>query len=336
MQQYIIYLATSPSGKQYVGLTKQSLKDRIQEHKHNSNKKALKYKFMNAIRKYGISNISFIVIDVVDNFEEAKASEIYYVEKYDTYYSGYNSTKGGGGIYGYKHTDEYKEYVSEQVKKRNLDLKNQGLKPLQYIQYSENEVVNKYGIKYIRDDSWNNKGDRKCLFECSCGKQFIAYFHIVKSKQKSCGCAAKGVNKTHGLTKTTEYMSWSKIKSECYNTSFDRYPKIGGIGIKVCDEWLNSFETFLSDMGNRPSSKFKLKRIDALKNFNKENCRWVELILKPKLKKEKLMVSYNNVVLSIDEWSLKYNIEVSILKKRIKRGWPLDKVFLQNVRIRQT
>ena len=93
--EYIIYLATSPSGKQYVGQTKQSLNVRINGHVYDAKKGEHDYKFYRAIRKYGIENINFIVIDVVDGRDEANEAEIKYVAEFDTYHNGYNCTEGG-------------------------------------------------------------------------------------------------------------------------------------------------------------------------------------------------------------------------------------------------
>ena len=38
--------------------------------------------------------------------------------------------------------------------------------------------------------------------------------------------------------------------------------------------WINSFKTFLEDMGKCPVFH-RLERIDKTKNFNKKNCIWV-------------------------------------------------------------
>lgn len=44
-------------------------------------------------------------------------------------------------------------------------------------------------------------------------------------------------------------------------------------GITVCKEW-SEYETFLSDMGE-PGDGQELDRIDNLKGYSKDNCRWV-------------------------------------------------------------
>jgi dCMP deaminase len=42
------------------------------------------------------------------------------------------------------------------------------------------------------------------------------------------------------------------MKSRCNNPNHHAYHNYGGRGIRICPEWLHSFETFLQDMGERP------------------------------------------------------------------------------------
>lgn len=79
---------------------------------------------------------------------------------------------------------------------------------------------------------------------------------------------------SHGLWQTPEYNSWHNMKSRCNNKKFVYYKNYGGRGIKVCQEWSNSFLAFYNDMGAKPSLKHSLDRIDNEGNYEKINCRW--------------------------------------------------------------
>lgn len=80
-------------------------------------------------------------------------------------------------------------------------------------------------------------------------------------------------NHKHGLCYSKEYSIWSAMKRRCKNTTNKAYKHYGERGIKVCDRWL-SFEAFYEDMGEIPSEKHSIDRIDVNFGYCKENCKW--------------------------------------------------------------
>ncbi len=83
-----------------------------------------------------------------------------------------------------------------------------------------------------------------------------------------------GKHERHGLSKLPEYYVWSSMKKRCDDPSVWNYNRYGGRGVSYCVEW-SYFTNFLSDMGNRPTSKHQLDRINVDGNYCKDNCRWV-------------------------------------------------------------
>jgi hypothetical protein len=63
--------------------------------------------------------------------------------------------------------------------------------------------------------------------------------------------------------------------ARCMNPKAHRYDLYGGRGISVCERWVESFESFLSDMGQRPSDGHSLDRFpDKDGNYEPGNVRW--------------------------------------------------------------
>lgn len=76
------------------------------------------------------------------------------------------------------------------------------------------------------------------------------------------------------LSKTPEYEAWDNMLRRCLSKNYPRYFDYGGRGITVCKEWVNSFPTFLSDLGYRPSKEYSLEKRDNSKGYSKDNCYW--------------------------------------------------------------
>lgn len=119
-------------------------------------------------------------------------------------------------------------------------------------------------------------------YTCDCGKKSkIEYNTFLKRENHSCGCIRREA-RTHGATCGNysarkippEYRLWANIKNRCYNVKYAGYKDYGGRGIRVCDEWRNSFESFYKYIGNRPSASHSLDRINNDGNYEPGNVRW--------------------------------------------------------------
>lgn len=96
----IIYKATFSNGKCYIGQTVKSLEHRKYQHIYCVDRENLA--FHRAIKKYGVDDLVWEVIDTAKNIEELNAKEISSIAFYKSYAhtidsNGYNLTLGGGG-----------------------------------------------------------------------------------------------------------------------------------------------------------------------------------------------------------------------------------------------
>lgn len=103
-RKYVVYCCTNKlNNKKYIGITCRPLKERIQQHIRESQKKdseTYNTPFKRAIRKYGIDNFEISILEENLNQEEASEKEKYYIKKLKTYFryaksQGYNATIGG-------------------------------------------------------------------------------------------------------------------------------------------------------------------------------------------------------------------------------------------------
>ena len=66
--------------------------------------------------------------------------------------------------------------------------------------------------------------------------------------------------------------------NRCFTTSSSSYYKYGAKGIKVCNQWKNSYENFAKWAKDNGYTKgLTIDRKDATKNYTPQNCRWVNL-----------------------------------------------------------
>jgi len=122
------------------------------------------------------------------------------------------------------------------------------------------------------------------------------------------------MNYKHGDTKSPEWKVWRGMKRRQ-----NREPYLSK-GIKVCDEWLHSYSTFLKDMGRKPNPKYELDRIDNSKGYSRENCRWIDKTTQQRNQDQSKWVSINGERKHIIELSEEYGISYSTLRERYNRG----------------
>jgi group I intron endonuclease len=114
---YSIYkCVNNQTGKVYIGFDC-NWPSRKRVHKSNYPRK--KFKFYNAIRKYGWNSFDWqIIYQSLDRDYTLNVMENFFIQKYDSFKNGYNSTLGGEGVFGV-----HRKQSKEEKEKRRLLMK---------------------------------------------------------------------------------------------------------------------------------------------------------------------------------------------------------------------
>lgn len=193
----------------------------------------------------------------------------------------------------------------------------------------------------IGEDGWTHV---KCL--CDCGNTKDVILSKLKSGIiKSCGCLRKSPTDKVNKLRIRErlYGVWHTMKSRCYNTNVLEYSRYGALGVRVCDEWKNSYKNFkewAESHGydkNAKRGECTLDRINHTGNYEPSNCRWVNMKVQSNNTKRNHYLEFEGVTHTVKEWSEIKGIDYHTLLSRVQKGdtgnrlfRPLDKVKIHH------
>lgn len=142
---------------------------------------------------------------------------------------------------------------------------------------------------------------------CDCGQEIdVSSYKLRTGHTQSCGCLHGEMlakrNMKHGLTSDRLYSVYASMKNRCYNKSNSEYHCYGGRGIKVCDEWLDDFQSFYTwalESGYKtdaPRGEYTLDRIDNDSDYSPSNCRWISICQQNRRRKEVEVTDASGVI----------------------------------------
>lgn len=97
--------------------------------------------------------------------------------------------------------------------------------------------------------------------------------------------------------------NWRGIINRCYNPESKSYRYYGQVGVTVCDEWRHSFEVFLQwALNNGFAWELEIDRIDCLKGYSPDNCRWVTRLVNARNKRYQRLIEAFGESKLMSEW----------------------------------
>ncbi len=177
-----------------------------------------------------------------------------------------------------------------------------------------------------------------CL--CRCGKTLVVLGTAMRQGHTtSCGCVSTArivaFNTRHGQAGSIEYRTWNSIVSRCENSKNKSFARYGAAGVTICARWRSDFAHFLADMGNRPSDKSSIDRVDSASGYwcgkeecsdcgpmeRKLNCRWATVTEQNRNKRSNIHISYHGETLTLAEWVSRLGMHRASVAERLERGW---------------
>ena len=138
--------------------------------------------------------------------------------------------------------------------------------------------------------------------------------------ERRCGHA------THGRSYTPEWHSWVSMRQRCHYPASIGYKNYGARGIRVCDRWMNSFENFYADMGDRPEGT-SIERIDNDRDYCPGNCTWATANEQSANQRTNRIIEHDGKRLTLTQWSRLTGLSKHTISRRLKIGWTIEKTL---------
>ena len=138
-------------------------------------------------------------------------------------------------------------------------------------------------------------------------------------------------------TKNRLYRIWADMKRRCKNSDRPNYKNYGGKGIRVCQEWENSFDSFREwALNNGYSDDLSIDRIDNDGNYEPSNCRWATAKEQANNKRNNLHIKYKGETRTLAQWCEVFGLERNVVAMRIYRdNIPFEEAIKKGNRVKR-
>jgi hypothetical protein len=198
-----------------------------------------------------------------------------------------------------------------------------------------NSIYGKLTVIWRDHSRYKPGGAAYWLCWCECGHTLSTPLHPLRTKRtKSCGCEAiqtiAGLRRSHGQSRTREYAIWNGMKARCLNPKNRGYPRYGGRGVTVCQEWIDSFEAFIAHIGMQPNDGkvYSLDRIKSHKGYEPGNVRWATKDVQANNTKSNVHITAFGRTQTLAQWSREVGLHHKLITSRINLlGWTPERAL---------
>lgn len=191
----------------------------------------------------------------------------------------------------------------------------------------QNLVGKKFNMLVVVDLEQSNPVVWKC--RCDCGNYtYVRTSNLKRGLVKSCGCLQQRGNPVHNLSNSRLYRIRAKIIRRCFCEDDPAYPRYGGRGITMCQEWRDSVESFVNwAYENGYRDDLTIDRIDNNGNYTPENCRWATSVEQANNTRRNRVFTYNGKTQNLKQWCDELGLNYSRIHSRLTRGWDFEKAI---------
>lgn len=128
------------------------------------------------------------------------------------------------------------------------------------------------------------------------------------------------------------YQVWQRMKARCLNPANKHFVNYGGRGIKICNDWINDFNQFVIDMGERPQG-YSIDRIDNNGDYTPNNCKWSSKKEQQRNRRITKYVTIEGVNYLVCELAEKYGFKWDTIVQRAKTAKTFEELIDKNRKV---
>jgi len=192
-----------------------------------------------------------------------------------------------------------------------------------------NQRFGKLVVAHLHPERFNSHNYWAC--KCDCGTtKLVRQIDLIKGVTRGCGkmCGKSAqLNPRPSPTNQSShplYRAFIGAKTRCSPTDATHHTNYAGRGIEFR---FSSLEEFAAELGDKPSPKHTVDRIDNNGHYEKGNVRWATRIEQNNNRRNNRVVVWNGQKRTIAEWSRILNLPVKILTERLNRNWTTQDAF---------